>query len=80
VKWRRCAEPRMLFALQQAAYCVTVSGSAENLHRRVGDVWDSGRVESVRSAHVPCGGADLGCHSQMCRFLEPDYRSITTNG
>ncbi|MDR0901255.1 MAG: family 78 glycoside hydrolase catalytic domain, partial [Opitutaceae bacterium] len=43
----------------QSAYRVLVASSVEKLARGEGDVWDSGRVASRRSAGVAFGGAPL---------------------
>src|SRR3990170_8242724 len=44
---------------RQTAYRVLVATGHENLEREFGDLWDSGRVDSDRSAHVVYQGAAL---------------------
>lgn len=44
---------------RQSAYRVLVASSAEMLERGVGDLWDSGRVESPQTAQVEYGGMPL---------------------
>lgn len=45
---------------RQTAYQVLVASSRDRLNRDEGDLWDSGRVESEQSAHVPYAGKTLG--------------------
>ncbi len=44
---------------RQSAYRVLVASSPETLAADRGDLWDSGRVESDASAHVPYNGREL---------------------
>lgn len=46
-------------AAMQKAYRVLVSTSEERLNQGIGDMWDSGVVESRRSVHVPYEGEEL---------------------
>lgn len=43
----------------QSAWRVLVARSRETLDRDEGDLWDSGRVEDDRTAHVAYGGPAL---------------------
>ena len=59
-------QPRLSWQLQsenrgvrQSAYRVLVSESKTNVENGQGDVWDSGKVESDRSIHVPYDGKEL---------------------
>lgn len=59
-------EPRLSWALdskardqKQTAYQILVAGNAESLAARQGDLWDSGKVASSRSTHIPYGGIAL---------------------
>ena len=45
--------------LKQSAYQVLVASSAEKLAADEGDLWDSGKVASDRSVHVPYAGKTL---------------------
>ena len=47
----------------QNAYRILVAGSEENLAKDVGDLWDSGKINSDQSVHVIYGGKKLA--SQM---------------
>lgn len=55
---------------RQTAYRVLVAGSAALLQRDIGDLWDSGRVESDQSLHVHYGGSELSsrqeCFWKVC--------------
>ncbi|MFW5923728.1 MAG: family 78 glycoside hydrolase catalytic domain, partial [Planctomycetota bacterium] len=59
------ARPRLFWRLQSAtgaknvsqlAYRVLAATSRDPLSRNVGDLWDSGRVESRRTTHIPYDG------------------------
>lgn len=59
-------EPRLSWVLsdrrhgaRQVAYQVQVAASSQALVQGKPDVWDSGRVQSAHSIHVPYGGAAL---------------------
>jgi len=61
------ARPRMSWALKsqkrgvrQTAYRILVASSDANLKENRGDLWDSGRVDSSQSTHVPYAGKPLG--------------------
>jgi len=45
--------------LRQTAYQILAASSEERLRRGPGDLWDTGRVESDRSIHVPYEGKPL---------------------
>ena len=45
---------------QQTARQILVAGTAEELARDVGDLWDSGRVESAQTVNVEYAGKPLG--------------------
>src|SRR5262245_21080797 len=60
------AQPRLSWVLsaegrgqRQTAYQVLVASSPEKLARDDADLWDSGRVESNQSLHVPYAGKPL---------------------
>jgi alpha-L-rhamnosidase len=44
---------------RQTAYHLLVASSREKLQKNVGDLWDTGRVESGQSVHVVYGGKPL---------------------
>ena len=50
---------------KQTAYRVLVASSPEKLSTGTGDLWDSGKVESDKSTHVPYGGNAL-VSRQLC--------------
>jgi len=62
-------EPRLSWTLEsvelnargkrQTAYRIIVSSSLENLNRNVGDLWDTGKVESDETAQIPYAGKPL---------------------
>lgn len=59
-------EPRLSWALEskardqrQSAYQILVASTAELLAARHGDLWDSGKVESSQSTHIPYAGTVL---------------------
>lgn len=43
----------------QSAYRILVASSREMLRSGTGDVWDTGKVQSDRTAHIPYSGAPL---------------------
>jgi alpha-L-rhamnosidase len=60
------AQPRLSWKLEspqrgqkQTAYRVLVASTREKLDADQGDVWDSGKVDSEQSIHVPYAGAAL---------------------
>ncbi len=68
------ADPRLGWIVEspersqrQSAFQVLVASSAEALARDVGDLWDSGRVESDDTAHVPYAGKTLESR-QRCHW------------
>jgi len=59
-------EPRLSWVLEssqrdqkQTAYQILVAGSEQKLSSNKGDLWNSGKIESDRSIHVPYKGAEL---------------------
>jgi len=59
--------------LRQTAYRVLVSGSPEKLSQDIGDLWDSGKVESDQSVYVAYAGKPLvsktACHWKVRVWL-----------
>ncbi len=60
------ARPRLNWTLRsarraqrQSAYQILVASSEEGLRAGQGDLWDSGRVESEQSVHIPYEGLEL---------------------
>lgn len=55
---------------RQTAYRILVASQAALLEREVGDLWDSGRVESAETVNIPYGGRALTsrqeCHWRVC--------------
>jgi alpha-L-rhamnosidase len=51
---------------RQTAYRVLVASTAEALARDVGDLWDSGRVESDRSVLIPYAGKPQASRRRAC--------------
>ena len=43
----------------QSAFHILVAGSLDQLQNDNGDIWDSGKIESDQSVHVPCKGKKL---------------------
>jgi len=67
------AKPRFSWVLghfergrTQSAYQILVSSTKENLLKDIGDVWDSGRVESSRSINVEYKGKALESRRIYC--------------
>ena len=63
-------KPRLSWILEssdrgekQTAYRIIVSSSEENLEKDIGDLWDSGKVESDRTNQIVYDGKEL--HSRM---------------
>jgi alpha-L-rhamnosidase len=59
-------KPRLSWALEsdkrgekQTAYQILVASSGDNLRKNRGDLWDSGKVASRESLHIPYAGAPL---------------------
>ena len=44
---------------QQSAYELLVSSSKKSLSENRGDLWDSGKISSDETIHIPYGGQDL---------------------
>ncbi len=49
---------------RQAGYRILVASSAENLKKGVGDLWDSGQVNSSESSHIAYHGKSLASNEQ----------------
>lgn len=64
---------------RQIAYQIVVASTADQLARDEGDLWDSGRVASGESVHIPFGGAPLRsravCHWKVRIWDEQDRPS-----
>lgn len=59
---------------QQESYRIVVSSTLKNLERTCYDVWDSGRIRSANSIHVPFKGKKLeGGHKYFWRVLLWDF-------
>jgi len=56
LSWRIVGSGR---GLRQGAYRILVASSPEKLAADVGDLWDTGRVQSDQSLHVPYAGTPL---------------------
>ena len=50
----------------QTAYRILAASSPENLSANEGDLWDSGKVLSCSSVHVPYAGAPLKSRMRCC--------------
>ena len=46
-------------ALSQSAYQILVASTEQNIHNNIGDIWDSGRVQSSQSTEISHQGAPL---------------------
>jgi alpha-L-rhamnosidase len=62
LSWRLKATGR---GARQTAYHILVASARANLDRDDGDLWDSGRVESDQSLHVPYAGRLLEARQQV---------------
>jgi hypothetical protein len=58
--------PRLFWKLEstthgqsQTAFQILAASSAENLDKNIGDLWDSGKVVSKETIHIPYGGKPL---------------------
>ncbi|WP_159951823.1 family 78 glycoside hydrolase catalytic domain [Polaribacter septentrionalilitoris] len=49
---------------KQTAYQILVASSLENLDNNIGDIWDSGKIESNQSVNVEYGGNNLSSAQQ----------------
>ncbi|MBT2757796.1 family 78 glycoside hydrolase catalytic domain [Mesobacillus foraminis] len=62
-----CLEPAFSWSFEesevrsilQSAYRIMVSAKEENIHEGIGDIWDSGKVDSRRNINVLYKGQDL---------------------
>ncbi len=61
--WTLEPGPLKARALRQSAYRIVVASSAEELAQHVGDVWDSGRVQSSAFWQLSYGGPALRSHT-----------------
>jgi alpha-L-rhamnosidase len=66
------AQPRLSWVVEsdqrgqrQTAYQILVASSAEILERGEGDLWNSGRVESDETLHIPYAGEELSSSQQV---------------
>ena len=60
--WKLLSDSR---ADHQTAYQILVASTAENLSADIGDLWDSGRVESSASQFIPYAGKPLASSQQV---------------
>ncbi|HEY5915229.1 MAG TPA: family 78 glycoside hydrolase catalytic domain, partial [Verrucomicrobiae bacterium] len=51
--------------LSQTAYRILVASSGDLLNRDKGDLWDSGKVKSDQTTHIPYGGKPLSASRQV---------------
>ena len=61
--WKLAADER---GQSQTAYRILVASDEATLAGDVGDVWDTGKVESARTTHVPFAGGALASDSDYC--------------
>ncbi len=61
VSWKLESNTRVQ---KQTAYRLVVASSRDKLEKNIGDLWDSGKVESDRSIHVAYNGKKLGSRMQ----------------
>jgi alpha-L-rhamnosidase len=61
LSWKLVGDGR---SRNQSAYRVLVASSAESLAKEVGDLWDSGKVTSDQTRHVPYAGTQLKSSQQ----------------
>jgi len=66
-------EPRLSWILEsdqrgqmQTAYQVLVASSEDNLNSNKGDLWNSGKVRSDQSIHIPYNGAEMASRMHCC--------------
>ena len=57
LSWTLTSDQR---SVKQTAYQILAAGSQAVLDQNQGDLWDSGRITSDRTAHVPYSGKALG--------------------
>ncbi|MGL4943085.1 MAG: family 78 glycoside hydrolase catalytic domain [Thermoguttaceae bacterium] len=67
ISWKSQTSDKSLKNVVQTAYQVMVASSLENLDKNVGDLWDSGKVESNQSLNIEYAGKPLET-SQRCYF------------
>ncbi len=62
LSWKLVSDRR---GARQSAYQIVAAGSEEALQTETGLLWDSGKVESDQSVHVPYAGPELESGQQM---------------
>ena len=64
---------------KQTAYRILVASSLQNLKKELGDLWDTGRMESDRSTQIVYNGQELSsrmnCYWKVCVWDEEGIRS-----
>ncbi len=68
---------------RQTAYRILVSGSQANLAANKGDLWDTGKVNSDQSIHVPYAGRELSSRMQCywkVRVWDKDCKASAWSG
>jgi len=71
--WQLSSEKRNV---QQTGYQILVATSKDNLNKNVGDVWNSGKVESDQSLHVTFKGSAL----QPDKYYYWKVKTFTNDG
>jgi len=61
LSWNMASDQR---GVRQRAYQILVASSAELLNKEQGDLWDSGKVDSDESVHVPYAGRPLAARQE----------------
>ena len=67
LSWELGAVQPDTFALKQSAYQILVASSLQKLAADQGDLWDSGKIVSDETIHVPYAGTALGSR-QVCHW------------
>jgi len=67
LSWELGAVQPDTFALKQSAYQILVASSLQKLATDQGDLWDSGKIVSDETIHVPYAGTALGSR-QVCHW------------
>lgn len=80
LSWRLESEKR---AQKQAAYRILVASTAERLARNEGDLWDSGKVVSDETVHIPYQGKSLQsrmrCYWKVLVWPEDSDAPVTSD-
>jgi alpha-L-rhamnosidase len=63
LSWK-ITDPDRTRGQKQSAYRVLVASSRDNLGKNIGDLWDSGKVQSEQSIHVAYDGKELTSRMQ----------------